>query len=158
DPLGLGHRNPSGLPLAAIFPLDLGEPKKDTRHHAADGTAEINLLGHGDHPDIVPTPRGEQIDPILLPPREPIELPHHDGGEGPLTNRALQAPKRGATEALSALDVFKPLHSSQVVPLGGEPAGEFGLLAIRLLGSGRDPTITSNHAMAFADTLVHSVS
>jgi hypothetical protein len=90
DPLGLGHCNPGGLPLPAVFPLDLGKPKEDTRHHPADGTAEINLLGHRDHSDIVPTPFCEQIDAILLPPREPTELPHHDGGDGPRANCSLE--------------------------------------------------------------------
>jgi len=110
DALGLSHHNPCGLPLAAIFPLDLGEPKEDTRHHPADQTAEINLLGHRDHTDIVPTPLGEEIDPILLPSCEPIQLPHHDGGDGTRTNCALEAGKGGPTEALAALDVFKPLE------------------------------------------------
>jgi hypothetical protein len=133
DALGFGHRNSSGLPLPAIFPLDLGEPKEDTGHHAADWTAEINLLGHRDNPNILPTPLREKIDPILLAPRESIELPHHNGGDGPRANCSLEAHNRGTTEALPTLDIFKPLYRSQVMPLVGAPARELGLLTIRLL-------------------------
>jgi hypothetical protein len=133
DALRLRHRNPGGLSLAAIFPLNLSEPKEDTRHHPADRPAEINLLGHRDHPDIVPTLRGEEIDAILLPPCEPIELPHHDGGDGPRANRPLEARKGGPPEALPTLNVFKPLNCSQVDPLVKEPAGQLGLLTIGLL-------------------------
>jgi hypothetical protein len=140
DALGLGHRNPCGLPLATIFPLDLGEPKEDTRHHPADRTAEIDLLGHRDNTYILPAPLCEEIDPILLPPCEPIQLPHYDSGDGARPNRPLEARKGGPTEALPALHVFKPLHCSEVEPLVGEPAGELGLLAIGLLRPGRDPT------------------
>src|SRR5215471_14563708 len=158
DALGLSHRNPCGLPLAAIFPLNLGESKEDTRHHPADRTAEINLLGHRDNPDIVPTPRCEEIDAILLPPCEPIQLPHDDGGDGTRANRPLEAYKGGPTEALPALHIFKPLDCSQVEPLVDEPASELGLLTIGLLRPGRHPTITGNHTAAFATTLEQPVS
>jgi hypothetical protein len=110
-------------------------------------------LGHRDHPDIVSTPLREQIDPILLPPREPIELPHHHGGDGARANRSLEAHKRGTTEALAAFDIFKPLHCSQVESLVGEPAREFGLLALGLLGPRRDPAIAGDHTAASSHDL-----
>jgi len=136
DPLGLGHRNPGRLPLPAIFPLDLGEPKEDTGHHPANRPAEINLLGHCHDTDILRTPLREEIDPILLPPRQPIELPHHHSRNGARANRPLQARKRGSTEGLSALDIFKPLDCRESMPLLREPAGEFGFLAVRFLRAG----------------------
>jgi hypothetical protein len=90
-------------------------------------------LGHRHDTDILRTPRREEIDPILLPPRQPIELPHHHSRNGARANRPLQARKRGSTEGLSALDIFKPLDCRQVVSLVGKPAGEFRLLTVRLL-------------------------
>ena len=102
-------------------------------------------MGHRDNPDIPCTPRREEIDPILLSPRQPIELPDHDGRNGARVNSPLETRKRGPTEGLAALDIFKPLDCRQVVSLVRKPAGEFRLLTVRLVGPGLDPTIAGNH-------------
>ena len=58
----------------------------------------------------------EEIDPILLTPRQPIELPDDDGRDGARFNGPLEARKRGPTEGVSALDIFKPLVAGRSWP------------------------------------------
>ena len=100
DAVRPGHRNSGGLPFPPIFPLDLRQPKQDTCDHPADRTPQINLLGHGNDTYVAGTPIRQDIDPILLPARQPIELPDDDGRDRPTINRVLQPRKRGPSEGV----------------------------------------------------------
>jgi hypothetical protein len=133
------------LPFPSIFPLDLGQSKQYTRHHPADWSTEINLLGHHDDADISSTPVRQEIDATLLPSCQSIQLPHDDRCDGPGGNCALQPGKGRPVQRLSPFALFRPLHCGTVEALVMEPASEFNFLTVRFLRAGRHPTITGDH-------------
>ena len=131
-----GHGNPCRLPFLTIFHLDFREPEKDTGHHAAYRAAQIDLLRDDDDSYVPLTPVCQQGDPFVLPSREPIEFPDHDGGDRPVKDGPLQLFKRRTPERHTRLNVFKPLHRRELDPLTREPSGEFRFLTVGLLPSG----------------------
>jgi hypothetical protein len=120
----------------AIFHLDFREPEQDTGDHAAYRAAQIDLRRDDDDPDALLTPVCPQGDPFVLPAREPLEFPDHDGGDRPVKDGLLQLCKRRTPERQTRLDIFKPLHRRALDPLTREPPGEFGFLTSGLLPSG----------------------
>jgi hypothetical protein len=54
------------LPLSPVFQFDFRKAEHHTGHHAADGAAQVNLLGNRDHTDTAVAPVGQNVDPITL--------------------------------------------------------------------------------------------
>jgi hypothetical protein len=135
DASRLGHRPPGGVAFPPLCPLDLRQPKQDTRDHAADGAAQVNLRRPRDHSYVPRPPVGHESTPIWLPSCQPVALPDDDHRDRPRLNRALQPGKGGPVEGLAPCNIFKPLPRWAVEALGLTPAEELGFLAVGLLRS-----------------------
>jgi hypothetical protein len=124
-PPGFRDGDPRRLPFPPIFPLDLRKPKQHTRHHAADRPTEINLLGRRHDAHVPGTPVCQEIDPILPPSYQPIQLPDDHRRDSPGRNSALQPgkgwlrrlTKRPAPGALKAIErcMAEPLEPVNIL-------------------------------------------
>src|SRR5919204_737492 len=116
--------------------------KAETPHSAT----EVELLG--DHHDAYPsfTPIRQQIHPLALASRNPVEFPDHHGGDGARKDALLHAVKGWPFERSATFDIFEPLDGSGWHGVACEPTQDVRFLAVGLLPTCRDPAIARHHA------------
>jgi hypothetical protein len=107
--LPLGDGDAGGLAFPAILVLDLRQPEQDTSAHLPDCLIEVELLGDDHHPHPALAPVGEEIHPLAQPPREPIQLPHHDGLNDSRKNGLLQPLEGRPPQGRAAFCILEPL-------------------------------------------------
>jgi hypothetical protein len=105
-----GYLNACCLAFASVLLLKLRESKQQTGDQTANCATEVNLLRDDHHAYSSLTPIRQKIDPFALPPRKPIELPHHNGLDLTGYDGALQIFKSGSVQCCTAFDVLKLSH------------------------------------------------
>ena len=91
----------------------LGQAEQDAGDHPAHGAAEVDLLRHHHDADATLAPVGQQADPLVLAPRDPVELPDHDRVDLAVEDRPLHPVEGGSHERRAALAVLVPADRSR---------------------------------------------
>jgi hypothetical protein len=95
------------------------------------------------------TPIGQQADPLVLAPRDPVELPDHDRIDLAVEDRPLHLPEGRTIERRATLAVFVPADRRIPDAVIRQPTPDLGPLAVDLLAARGDPAVAGIHGGRF---------
>jgi hypothetical protein len=112
--------------------------------HAADRSAQVDLLRHRDHAHTALAPVGEQVDAVAKPARKAVQLPDHDGLDRAVEDAFLHRLESRPMERGRTLLVLEPAHRGQIHLIVPQSALDLGVLAVVLLVPRRDTAVAGD--------------